>query len=252
MAETTLSEHFNQDFELIYANSPALKKEGFKIRHAVYAEELAWEKTQSNSLETDKYDAYSFSLLLRHKRTGIYAGTIRLILPPSNLLGKEGISLPCEEHYSISLFEKAGTADKQPKGAYGEVSRLAIPEQFRKRFCEKENSGAQGKEPVEINASMEARCHFPSIAIGLYLGVIAFSKIYNYASLFVVIEPRLKKRLERFGLIFEQIGDEIEHHGMRALFCLSRASFESECSADVLELFYSIEQKLIKQVDSVP
>ena len=39
---------------------------------------------------------------------------------------------------------------------------------------------------------------------------------------FAMMEPRLARQLRRFGLLFQQVGAEVEHRGIRAPFFISR------------------------------
>ncbi|WP_416306709.1 PEP-CTERM/exosortase system-associated acyltransferase [Neptunicella sp. SCSIO 80796] len=249
MTNSSLAENFNQYFEIVFAASSDLKREGYQIRHQVYAEELGWEPISGDGLEMDEYDNYAYSLLLKHKRTGAYAGTVRLIIPPPDAPGNK---LPFENHFVDSLLPDIKSPCDYDRGAFGEVSRLAVPEDFRRRAGEK-------KQPFIVNElsgdgafSEEERRNFPNIAIGLYLSIISFAKMCNHETMFVVVEPRLKKRLERVGLFFEQIGEEQDYHGIRALFCLPRENFESKFNVEMLELYQSLEEQLVKQIKLHP
>ena len=96
--------------------------------------------------------------------------------------------------------------------------------------------------------SDEERRNFPNIAIGLYLSIIALVQMCHHRAMFVVVEPRLKKRLERLGLVFEQIGEEMDYHGTRALFYLPEHKFVSALNPEVLELFDLLKQQLAPQL----
>ncbi|MDN4501797.1 PEP-CTERM/exosortase system-associated acyltransferase [Alteromonadaceae bacterium BrNp21-10] len=249
MSNSSLAENFNEYFEIVFALTPELREEGYKIRHKVYAEELGWEPTQESKCETDEFDEYAYSLLLRHKRTGQFAGTVRLVLPPS---ADEYKSLPLEHHFEKTLLEGMPKPQDYMSGGYGEVSRLAVPEDFRRRVGEKQQPFIVNDMSGEGTFSEEERRNFPNIAIGLYLGIIAFAKMCNHDMMFVVVEPRLKKRLERVGLYFEQIGEEMDFRGIRAPFCLPRENFDSKFNVEMLALFQSLEVQLIEQIKLHP
>lgn len=245
----SIAENFNKYFEIVFADSEALKQESYRIRHMVYCEELGWEPLRENGLETDPFDNFAFSLLLRHRSSGRYAGTVRVIIPPPD---NSATKLPFEQFCLQSLYPDFKHLEQMKRGSFGEISRLAVPEFFRRRDGEK-----QTPYPINENATASIdteaeRRNFPNIAIGLYLGIIALVKICNHAATFVVVEPRLNKRLDRLGLRFKQIGDEMDYHGIRALFLLQQQEYSSELNVEMLQLFDLLETELRKQVVLLP
>jgi N-acyl amino acid synthase of PEP-CTERM/exosortase system len=246
MENVTLAENFSLYFEIVFANTKALREESYRIRHAVYCEELGWEPLRDTAMETDPCDSYSFVLLLLHKRTGQYAGTARLVISPPDQPDKQ---LPFETHCLQSLWPDAIDMSKYPKGSYSEISRLAVPEAFRRRMGEKNTPFVVND--INLTKSIfteDERRNFPNIAIGLYLGIIALSQMCHHRAMFVVVEPRLKKRLERLGFAFEQLGDEMDYHGTRALFYLPENKFTSALNPEVLQLFELLKKQLASQV----
>ena len=188
----SLAENFDEFFEIKLADTQDLKNESYKIRHTVYAQELGWEPISPNGMEIDECDPYAFSILLVHKRTGKFAGTARLVIPPSS---KPDSKLPFELHCAESLNRDIVDPDTIKRGSFSEISRLSVPNQFRRRVSE-------NNQPFVLNESLggdifseQERRNFPNIAIGLYLGVIAMVNMCNHSHMFVVVEPRLNKRL---------------------------------------------------------
>lgn len=246
----SLAENFDKYFEIILADTPELKQESYKIRHMVYSEELGWEPTNAEGIETDECDPYSFPLLLVHKRTKAFAGTVRLVIPP---IADPSAQLPFELHCAETVIKEVLDPNLLPRGTFGEISRLSVPGSFRRRLDEQ-------KMPFVINElsekkdifSEEERRNFPNIAIGLYLGVIAMVNMCNHSHMFVVVEPRLKKRLGRLGLNFVQCGDELDYHGIRALFYLDQKGFVSNLNAEIRALYDLLETQLRKQITLYP
>src|SRR5699024_10093624 len=74
---------FSNYFEIIPANTPQLLDAVYQLRYQVYCVETGFEdpKLYPQQLEMDEFDRYSVHSLLRHRQTGIYAGTVRLLLP---------------------------------------------------------------------------------------------------------------------------------------------------------------------------
>lgn len=249
MESFSLAENFDEYFEIIVADTDELKKESYKIRHMVYADELGWEPTNEQGMETDECDPYAFSLLLVHKRTKAFAGTVRLVIPP---MTSPESQLPFELHCAESIIKEVIDPDTLPRGTFGEISRLSVPNSFRRRLDEQH-------KPFVINEvgkgdvfSEEERRNFPNIAIGLYLGVIAMVNMCNHSHMFVVVEPRLKKRLGRLGLNFVQCGEELDYHGIRALFYLDQNGFVANLNKEIRALYDLVEGQLRTQLTLYP
>lgn len=249
MGEYSIAENFNQFFQIKFADTKLLREEAFKIRYGVYCDELGWEPENALQMETDDCDDYAYHCLLEHKRTGVYAGCVRLVIPPVQL---PDLALPFEKNCLHSARTEILDSTKLTRGSFGEISRLAVLTSFRRRKREK-------KAPFIINAvnsgtiyTEEEHRHFPNIAMGLYIAAVALADICNHVGSFVMMEPKLNRRLKRFGLPFEQIGDEIDYHGMRAMFFLSRNNFCSQLTPELKELYQQIYNDLVKQVFLLP
>ncbi|WP_333607883.1 PEP-CTERM/exosortase system-associated acyltransferase [Arsukibacterium sp.] len=250
MTSKTLAENFALYFDIKFANTKALQQEAYRIRHAVYCEELGWEPLRDDKMEIDNCDSYSFTLLLQHKATKRYAGTARLVITPPN---QPECLLPFEAHCLDSITPGAiNLQDFQP-GSYSEISRLAVPEEFRRRLGEQHTPFVVNEFSSDVAVfSEEERRNFPNIAVGLYLSIIALSRMCHHQAMFVVVEPRLKKRLERIGFPFEQLGEEMDYHGVRALFYLRKENYTAKLSPEVLELYQFLYDSLYPQVLLLP
>ncbi|MCC2614903.1 PEP-CTERM/exosortase system-associated acyltransferase [Aestuariibacter halophilus] len=245
MQAFSLAENFDKYFAIKVANTEELRKESYRIRHMVYSEELGWEPTQPSGLEVDECDDYAHPLLLEHKRTGAYAGTVRLVVPPPH---NPEAKLPFELHCEETIQRDVVNPDHLQRGAFGEISRLSVPNSFRRRLDEQHKPFVINEMSSGDIFSEEERRNFPNIAIGLYLSVIAMVKMCNHSHMFVVVEPRLKKRLGRLGLNFTQCGEELDYHGIRALFVLEHERLTSDLSVEILELYQLLENQLREQL----
>jgi N-acyl amino acid synthase of PEP-CTERM/exosortase system len=243
MSQVSIKENFAKYFDIVFCSTKELEQEAFKIRHSVYAEELGWEPTSKDGFETDKYDAFSHSLLLKHKRSGIYAGTVRLIIPP---ISKPDLKIPFEDNCMESWILDTLDPNSLSRNTFGEVSRLAVPSDFRKRIGEK-------KQPFIFNHFSENEIrNFPNIAVGLYLSAISLAQICNHKFMFIVVEPRLQKHLERVGLFFLRAGENMEYHGTRALFYLPKENFEDKFKPEMHQLYCHLKSQLVEQIPLYP
>lgn len=245
MAEYSIAENFSQYFQIRFADTKELRQEAFRIRYGVYSSELGWEPENERQMETDECDDYAYHCLLEHKRTGVFAGCIRLIIPPANA---PDLQLPFERYCLDSAMPEIVDTTKMPRGGFGEISRLAVLASFRRR--EKEKNMPYVLNPVnpETVYSEEERRNFPNIAMGLYLAGVALADICKHQGMVVMMEPRLNRRLKRFGLPFKQIGHPMDYHGTRAMFYLEREDFGSELSEQLKDLYDVISTDLTKQI----
>lgn len=249
MGEYSIAKNFSQFFQIKFADTKSLREEAFKIRYGVYSDELGWEPENVLQMETDECDDYAYHCLLEHKRTGVYAGCVRLVIPPVKI---PDLALPFEKNCLHSARKEILDSTKLARGSFGEISRLAVLTSFRRRKKEKKAPFVLNAVNSDIIYTEEEHRHFPNIAMGLYIAAVALADICNHIGSFVMMEPKLNRRLQRFGLPFEQVGDEVDYHGMRAMFFLSRNNFSSQLEPELKELYLLIYDDLVKQVFLLP
>jgi N-acyl amino acid synthase of PEP-CTERM/exosortase system len=205
---TRLRETFATRFEVVPGLSAALRDEAFRIRHQVYCEDLNFEPQRSDGREIDEYDAQSIQLLIRHVGTGEYIGCARVIRPnPQDPLSSLPFELTCEDALDRSMVDPRTL----PRNKIAEISRLSVISRYRRRKGE-----ATKPLPVsEDDFGSQNQPRFPYILVGLYLGVVAVSIYHAIDNLFVLTEPRLAQHFFRLGIEIKQIGDPVEHRGIR-------------------------------------
>jgi N-acyl amino acid synthase of PEP-CTERM/exosortase system len=196
-------------FDIVRADSPALLDQAYRLRYQVYCLENRFENAAEHiyGREMDVDDDRSVHALLVHRRTGAFAGTVRVILPTDD---KPYRPLPihqilASQHYNFST--------RLPRHATAEISRFAISKKFRHRIGEEHY--ADVAVPRDSSAISSERRMTPYITFGLICGVLEICAEYGIAHVCAVMEPALIRILSRFGLDFEPIGDLAEHHGVR-------------------------------------
>lgn len=208
-SDRDLGEAFKRYFELVPALDDATREQVFRVRHAVYCEDLGWEPVRANGLETDAYDPQSVHCLLRHAQTGALVGTTRLILADGDPTHELPVEQSCRETIDRSLVDPS----RLPRDLVGEVSRLAVTKQFRQRKGESESPGGLVNEDDFMPRGAMAR--FPFIPVALYMGAAAVAQRLGREYVLVLTEPRLALHFSRIGFDIQKIGGPIEHRGLR-------------------------------------
>lgn len=231
---------FETYFDVVTANSGPMLEEVFRLRHQVYCEELGFEPQRASRLEHDEYDKRSIHCLLFYKASKTYIGCSRLILADSNEPEAPfPFELTCSKSLRWSFDSSAGTGRER----YGEISRLAIIAKFR-RFPRNEVAVADGGSEDFYDGDEDEKHLFPTISLGLYLAMTAIVLNQGLKGVFAMMEPRLARRLRRLGILFEQVGEAVEHHGLRGPFLIHCDSILNTLKPDCRALLGKIQNSL--------
>lgn len=204
----SLADLFRNHFETIPANTPEQQETVYQLRYQVYCQETGFEDPARfpDQLERDRFDEYSVHSLLRHQETGIYAGTVRLILPRTDL----NKCFPIQDVATHPIF-----LDRKllPWSKVSEVSRFALSKDLRKQLSESSVQRIAGEDQAHRDA--EERRILPHIVLGLFTGMVRMSAENGIEHWFCVMEPALVRLLTRYGLHFMPYGPIVEYHGQR-------------------------------------
>ena len=204
-----LGHGFRKYFEILPAITDDLRDEVYRVRHEVYCEELHFEPERPDRRETDAFDAQSIHCLLRTSTLPTQpVGCTRLVLTHS---GERDRPLPFEIACADTLDRTIVDPAKLPRERIGEVSRLAVRANYRRRRGEKQDPAPIHDE--DFGSTRQPR--FPYVPIGLYLGAVALAARSGVDTLFVLTEPRLACHFAKLGVDIRQIGGPIEHRGTR-------------------------------------
>ena len=236
-----IASHFNEYLRPEVAFTDSLRNESFKIRHNVYCEELKFEDIKQDGMEKDGFDLHSTHCLIRHRPTGAFAGTVRIVRADS----KDQL-LPIEKYCIHSISDEKVHPSDFPRHEICEISRLAVPAQFRKRAADKFSGSATGVINEHIYSEKELRC-FPFIAVGLYLSAASITLQHGIQHCFVMMEPRLARSLRFVGIPFDQVGPVVEYHGKRAPFYISRELLMNGLSPGFKNMLKSIDKEVNSQ-----
>lgn len=203
-----LKDNFAKYFMVEAAVDEAMKREVYRVRHEVYCQELGYEATNTEHVETDRYDSHSLQIALRAQSTGRIVGCVRLVRTrndaPDDYLPFEHL---CESAIDRTIIDPRRVDRRQMV----EISRLAVLSDYRKR---KGDSGG----PIAISEEdlgTKDQPRFPYIPVGLYLGLLASAELHGIEHLFTLTEARLARHLSALGFRIHLIGQAIEHRGKR-------------------------------------
>lgn len=220
---------FTQYFQAELATSSPQKTAIYQLRHQVYCEELAYEACKPDRLECDHYDERSLHCYLSHRSSDRYAGTVRLITCEQNV-----DQLPVEHYFAGRYTSNSLTPSQFPRNQICEISRLAVPEQFRRRL--KNQPAAKDLPQLDAVDNRNGNQYYRYIAISLYLIAMILSVKSGRYHAFVTIEPALARVLYRIGFHFIQIGEPIELNGQRAPYYLDMRTVCFNLNDDYLQL----------------
>ena len=206
---------YTRHFDLLRADTPELLDEAYRLRYQVYCIEHPFENPAEhrNGREMDIDDDRSVHALLRHRRSGAFAGTVRVILPTP---GEPQRLLPMQR---VLASQQSGLIDCFPRATTAEVSRFLVSKDFRRRQGEELYADVAAHRHAETTPG--ERRIAPHITFGLLRGVVEICAEYGMTHICAVMDPALIRILHRFGLHFEAVGDLVEHHGRRQP-CLAR------------------------------
>ena len=203
-----LGDGYKQYFEIAPALDEARINDVFFIRHDVYARELGFEPVREDQRETDKYDYRSLHCLVRSVDGARLAGCARVVMTdPGDPAAPLPFEVTCRNTLDRSIIDPA----KQPRGSIGEVSRLAVMSEFRRRKGEQQSEALISDQDFGDNGQPR----FPYIPVSLYIGALAMAKRQGIEILFTLTEPRLAEHFGKLGVSIIPIGGPVEHRGQR-------------------------------------
>lgn len=240
-----IASHFKQFFNTTIATDKATKALSYRIRHDVYCTELAFEPEKPDGLEKDEFDEHSIHCLVQHKGSKNFAGTVRMVM--SNSYDQ---LLPIEQFCSHALEDEVLHPKNYKREEICEISRLAVPAQFRKRKTDQYEGAGTGVIDEHSFSQNEMRC-FPFIAISLYFMAATVTQQKGINHIFVMMEPRLARSLRFVGIPFTQIGKVTEYHGKRAPYHIDPKVLFQTLSPGFKKLMMVIGKDMKEQLDDV-
>ena len=191
---------------MVPAISDELKNEVYQLRYQVFCidNEIFNAEHYPDNLEFDDFDRQSIHYLIRHRKSGDYAATVRLILPDAD---NPEQPLPLELHCEIDNVAVMRTINRSH---LGEASRLCVSKTFKRRQREE----TIGLDDNDFCSPAERRS-FPLISFALIACLIKACHENNIDYFFGTLEPAWFRFLSSAGIHFTKIGPLSDYHGDR-------------------------------------
>ena len=240
-----LKENFAKYFAVEAAVDEAMKHEVYRVRHAVYCQELGYEATNPDHEETDGFDAHSLQIALRAQASGRIVGCVRLVqTDPEDVTKPLPFEHLCETVIDRSIIDPACIDRRRMV----EISRLAVLSDYRKR--KGDSGGPLAMSEEDMGTRDQPR--FPYIPVGLYLGLLAAAELHDIEHLFTLTEARLARHLSALGFRIHLIGRAIEHRGKRVPSVIYRTELMAHLPAFMQPLYDQMKQDMSRQYACEP
>ncbi len=214
-------------FSLELADRNELLDESFRLRYQVYVDEMHFERAEDfpTGCERDLFDPRALTVLLRHNASGLVMGCVRLIVADPADIARP---FPFEIVAGEQIARRSEVFLSTPRKRIGEVSRLAVAKEFRRRKSDQE-MGLYAVQELGSFSEDSRRRNIPP-ALGLVFAAAWLGVEVGLHAVFVMMELRLARLLRSLGLTFNQVADPVEYHGLRAPFEITRESLLGEMS----------------------
>lgn len=245
----SLLERFIQDFNFKLCITENEKNKVYRLRYDVYCEELQYEEPSdpSKKLEYDIHDKNSIHCLIEHRRSGLVAGCVRVVIPKP-LSPKPLNQLPLETYGRQSLTHPEFHPDKLATGSYYEISRLAVSSIFRTNL---KNKNVSTDNEIAAFFTEEERQLFPLIASSLFITGYTLGRQLGKIQVFAMMEPSLPRLLSFTGFHFTKVGETINFHGRRSAYYIDKQKAESGLKKTLLPLYLHIQKTLSPQLEEL-
>jgi N-acyl amino acid synthase of PEP-CTERM/exosortase system len=202
-------------------NHAEVLRDIYSLRYQVYINEWEFENPDDHpvGLEYDDYDAHSVHFYARSRLQNKVIGTVRTIL-------HSDLGFPIERYFRLTDLPR-----KFDRDAIGEISRLAVSKEYRRRAIDHAMFEAgpfiPNKLPRYMDDGRDIRRHCEhELVRGLYLLIYRDSKLRGLTHWNAVMAKGLYLILKRWGIPFEQIGAAQDYHGLRAPYFTSIKTVE--------------------------
>jgi N-acyl amino acid synthase of PEP-CTERM/exosortase system len=182
-------------------------EELYRLRYQVYCTECGFESPEDHpdGLEYDEYDPFSSHFCAIVEGSERIIGTVRII-------HDSPLGLPIESHCELDPETKFSGDHRH----VGEISRLAISKDFRRRAIDKAIYSQTDFDAAENRQLHKERRIFEGVIVsGLYRCIYQESVNLGLTHWYAVMVKGLCGLLRRWGITWVEVGEQVEYHGFR-------------------------------------
>lgn len=229
---------FNNYFEFKIAHETEDFNEIKKFRYNIFVKELKYNLPSNpvEKTESDRFDKNAIHCLIRHRRTGLTAGYLRLIIP-NNGEGSISNTLPIESEYKTEFYEEKLKPSSLPTDSICEASRISVSKIFRTPSIYK-----------NMDFTTDEKKYFPIITASLFACSYAIADLCNRNNMFAIMEPSLPRLLRLSGFNFTKVGKDILIFGQRSPYHIDRTMADSGATNIITLLYNEIKSEISQQI----
>jgi N-acyl amino acid synthase of PEP-CTERM/exosortase system len=189
---------FDSRYEVYLADTAECRALHHQVRYQVFCVERGFEEPErfSDYQEFDRWDQHSHHFVVQDKESGAGVAAGRIVLPTAG-------HLPVEDLGCITALP--AVLAKPQKLA--EVSRICMV---------RDEAKSDSQLPIQaVTRSSESE-----VMLGLIRAVIRYSWDHDIPHIYMLVTGALARLLKRLGVACTQVGEDIEHRGLRAPYLI--------------------------------
>lgn len=193
-------------FETLLCDTSEARSIHYGLRYQVYCKETGFEDPSAffDGKEKDTHDANSAHFVVKDPNNGAYIAAMRLVYAHRG-------RLPLEPHCNLQpvpgrLLERTRMV---------EMSRLCVLESHRRHNRDRDLGLRVIDGPSGEVRKTRPNPRYPEILLNFIRATCAWSREHDVLFCYFLINRALARTLKRLNIELIQVGDSIEHRGMR-------------------------------------
>lgn len=220
------SNMFDSRYEVYLADTAESRLMHHRVRFQVFCVEHGFESVEANRnlQEVDDWDSRARHFVVQEKQSGAAVAGVRIVLPDAG-------DLPVEQLRCITERTPVDVGREQ----LGEISRIGVVRKLdsSEKGAIFPNNRATALQAVDRGDESE-------VLLGLIRAIIRYSWDSDIGYLYMLVTRPFARLLKRLGVVCTQMGNEVDHRGLRAPYFIDvNASWRGLVarSGSVAELF---------------
>jgi len=205
---------FDDNFEVVLANTGAARRIHYQIRYQVYCLEEGFEDHRDfgGGEEKDDWDEHSVHFLVRSKTTREWVATMRLVPPVHN-------GLPLE---TVCTIDATAAPENLGKSAV-EVSRLCILNNYRHANSHAHDASQPYPQIVAASGDSPVKKlkHRSEIVMGLMRAAAAYCREHEISYWYFLSTPAFARMMSILKFQLIELGPACDHRGMRQPYLIN-------------------------------